>query len=287
MKKKNILLGSVLSAAILALAACSNGDESVAIFDGGKVTKDALYEELVATSGENTLNIIVRDEITKKEAEKLKVTVTDKQLDEAVGELKAQYGSDEAFKEALKTYNVTEADVKEDMKADLLLENVLKKRIKVTDDEIKAYFEENKDSLAQSEQVQASHILVKTEKEATAILKELKDGADFAKLAKEKSTDTGSAVEGGDLGLFGKGEMTEAFEKAAFALKVGDISEPVESEYGYHIIKVTDKKEAKKATLEDNKETIKETLLKQKVQTEYTSWLDEKFKEYNVELKLK
>ncbi|VAX16039.1 Peptidyl-prolyl cis-trans isomerase PpiC [hydrothermal vent metagenome] len=89
--------------------------------------------------------------------------------------------------------------------------------------------------------VRASHILVKDEKEAKSIYKELKNGADFSKLAHEKSTDVGSAKLGGDLGWFGKGQMVKEFEKTAFSGKVGVIQRPVKSQFGWHIIKVTGK----------------------------------------------
>lgn len=286
MKKKQVLLGAVLSAALVALVGCSNGGDSVATFDGGKITKDALYEELVATGGEQTLNMLVREQIAQKEAEKLKVTVTKEQLDEAFEELKAQYGSEEAFKQAMETYNVTEEDIKKDMESDLLLENVLKKQVKVTEEEMKTYFEENQSQFDESDQVKASHILVETEKEAKDLIKQLNDGADFAELAKKHSKDTGSAIEGGSLGFFGKGEMTASFEQVAFSLEVGKISEPVESEYGFHVIKVEEKKEGKKATFENSKKDVEDILVNQKLQTEYTTWLDEKFKEYNVKLNL-
>ena len=154
--------------------------------------------------------------------------------------------------------------------------------IKITDEEISAYFEENKDSFAQAEQVEASHILVKDKATAEEVLKKLNDGGDFAKLAKEYSTDTSNAENGGSLGYFGKGQMVAEFEDVAFKLKVNEISDPVKTEYGYHIIKVTGKKEAKAANLKDNKEAIKETLLTQKLQTEYPTWLESKKAEYKI-----
>ena len=149
-----------------------------------------------------------------------------------------------------------------------------------------SYFEENKDSLGQAEQVEASHILVEDKATAEKVLKKLKNGGDFAELAKEYSTDEGSAANGGSLGYFGKGEMVAEFEDVAFKLEVGKISEPVKTEYGYHIIKVTNKKEAKEATLKDSKEQIKETLLTEKLQTEYATWLQKKEEEYKITNKL-
>jgi parvulin-like peptidyl-prolyl isomerase len=120
---------------------------------------------------------------------------------------------------------------------------------------MKNYYNENKEEVVQ---VEASHILVESEKEANEIIKELEGGADFAELAKEKSIDTASGESGGELGYFGKGEMTEAFEKAAFDMEVDSISEePVETEHGFHVIKVTGKKDSYDELKDDIKQTLK------------------------------
>lgn len=282
-----MLLGIVLSAALLALAGCSSDDETVATYDGGKVTKEDLYQELVSSYGEQGINMLVSDEIAKKEAKKLKVTVSKEQLDDALKSYTAQFGSDEAFKEMLDKNNMSEDEFKSKIKEQLLLENLLKERIQITDEEMKTYFEGNKEQFNQGEEVKASHILVETEEEANDLLTQLNEGADFAELAKKHSKDTNSAIEGGDLGFFGKGLMVKEFEEVAFSLAIGELSGVVKSEHGFHIIKVTEKKDAVEATFDDSKEAIKETLIYQKMQTEYSTWLEEKFAEYKLESKLK
>lgn len=113
-------------------------------------------------------------------------------------------------------------------------------KTKPTDQEIKDYYDKHPDEFG--EQIRASHILVDDEKQAKDLVAQLRAGADFAQLAKQYSKDTGSAANGGDLDYFGKGKMLPEFEQAAFALKVGEISDPVKTTYGYHIIKVTDRK---------------------------------------------
>lgn len=113
---------------------------------------------------------------------------------------------------------------------------------KLTDAEMKKYYNENK---ADFKEIRASHILVKTEEEAKEIKKKLDQGGDFAALAKEKSTDPGSAPRGGDLGFFTKDRMVKAFSDAAFSLKVNEVSKPVQSPFGFHIIKVVETKDAK------------------------------------------
>jgi peptidyl-prolyl cis-trans isomerase C len=113
---------------------------------------------------------------------------------------------------------------------------------KLTDAEMKKYYNKNK---ADFKEVRASHILVKSEEEAKEIKKKLDEGGDFAELAKEKSTDPGSAPRGGDLGFFTKDRMVKAFSDAAFSLKVNEVSKPVQSPFGFHLIKVVEAKDAK------------------------------------------
>ena len=164
----------------------------------------------------------------------------------------------------------------------MIVEKILGKDIDITEDEMKEYFEENKESFNEEEQVKASHILVKDEKTAKEVIEKLNAGEDFAELAKEYSTDEGSAEEGGDLGYFEYGDMVEEFSEAAFNLEEGEISEPVKSDYGYHIIKVTGKKEAKEATFEDHKEEIKTILFDNEINSKYQDWLDETKDKYKI-----
>ncbi len=140
--------------------------------------------------------------------------------------------------------------------------------VKVTPDEVKAAYEKDKAKYVSSEEVQASHILVDTEEEAKKIKEQLDKGADFATLAKEKSK-CPSAPRGGDLGSFGKGRMVPEFEKVAFALKVGEISAPVKTQFGWHIIKVTGTKAAKTKEFDEVKGEIEQKLLQEKQKKAY------------------
>lgn len=282
------LVGAVVIAALIVVAMITSTakNETVATVDGNKITKEELYDELVASYGTDTLNTMITNKMIELEAKKQNVTVSDEDIQKELDVLIEQYGDEETLKGQLEASGSSMDDLKDDIVQYLQTRKLIEPSIKITDEEIKTYFEENKDSLGQAEQVEASHILVEDKATAEEVLKKLKNGGDFAELAKEYSTDEGSAANGGSLGYFGKGQMVAEFEDAAFKLEVGKISEPVKTEHGYHIIKVTDKKEAKEATLKDSKEQIKETLLTEKLQTEYATWLQKKEEEYKITNKL-
>jgi peptidyl-prolyl cis-trans isomerase C len=157
----------------------------------------------------------------------------------------------------------------QDLKKRLIVESFLKKKVeaesKVSEEDLKKFYEQNKDKFKSGEQIKASHILVKTEKEAKDILAQLKSGGNFEALAKKSSVDS-SAAKGGDLGWFGKGSMVPVFEKAALALKEGQISDIVKSDFGFHIIKLTGKRAAGIRPFEEVKEQIKGAIMPTKQQ---------------------
>ncbi len=157
----------------------------------------------------------------------------------------------------------------QDLKKRLIVESFLKKKVevesKVSDEDMKKFYEQNKDKFKSGEQIKASHILVKTEKEAKEVQAQLKAGGNFEELAKKSSVDSSSA-KGGDLGWFGKGSMVPAFEKAALALREGQVSDVVKSDFGFHIIKLTGKRPAGIRPFEEVKEQIKGAIMPTKQQ---------------------
>lgn len=157
----------------------------------------------------------------------------------------------------------------QDLKKRLIVEAFLKKKVEtesqVSDADLKKFYEQNIDKFKAGEQIKASHILVKSEKEAKDLLGQIKAGANFEELAKKHSVDS-SAAKGGDLGWFGKGSMVPAFEKAALALKEGQVSDVVKSDFGYHIIKLTGKRPAGTSPFEEVKEQIKAAIMPTKQQ---------------------
>ncbi|MCM3169337.1 peptidylprolyl isomerase [Peribacillus frigoritolerans] len=285
--KAYIWAGSILIiAGIMAFAMISSMDKTIASIDGEKINEDELYDALVAGYGADTLDLLITNKLVEMEAEKAGIKIKDEEIQKEIDVMVESYGDEKSLKEQLEASGSSMDALKKDIVVYLQTKKLVEPRITVTDDEISTYFEDNKDTFAQAEQVEASHILVEDEKTAKKVAKELAAGGDFAKLAAEYSTDTETADNGGNLGYFGKGDMVEEFEDVAFNLDKNKVSDPVKTEYGYHIIKVTGKKEAKKANLEDSKEVIKETLLSERLQEEYPVWLAEVKKDHDITNKL-
>lgn len=228
----------------------------------GVTLRDQVIDEIISQ--------LVTEQIILQDAEKRGIKVEDKEIEETIEGYKEMVGGEEAFNNYLKSNSIELADFKEDVKKMEIAKKqkeAMMKDIKVSEKEEKAYFEEHK---AELEQVKARHILIKAEKtdetqdaeakkKAEEILAEIKNGGDFEAIAKEKSEDT-SAMNGGDLGYFGRGAMVKEFDEAAFALEPGQVSELVRSDYGYHIIKSDDKK----LTFEELKTDIDNLLKEQK-----------------------
>lgn len=282
-KKKYFLIILIILGVVMSVGVIFSNKEVVARVDGKSISKDQLYDLLVQQGGEAALDSLIDQAIIEKEAEKQKVDIAGEDIENELKILEESYGGEEALKEAMETSGISLADVKKDLSLNLTIEKLLKSRISVTEEEMKTYFDENKESFATAEQVKASHILVEDEATAKKVKDKLAGGEDFSALAKEYSTDTTTKEQGGDLGFFGKGEMVAEFEEAAFSLKPNEISEPVKTEYGYHIIKLVEKQEAKEANYEESKNEIKEQLISEKMQTEYATWLEEKKGEYEIE----
>jgi peptidyl-prolyl cis-trans isomerase C len=131
----------------------------------------------------------------------------------------------------------------------------------LTPEAVKAAYDQYAKAFQPQDEVHARHILVKTEAEAKDIKAQLDKGAKFEDLAKAKSTDTGSAANGGDLGFFGKGQMVKPFEDAAFALQPGQVSEPVQSQFGWHIIKVEEKRKTQPAPIDQVAQQLQQQIL--------------------------
>ena len=155
----------------------------------------------------------------------------------------------------------------------------------VKDEDIKKFYEENKDAFKQAESADASHILVEEEDKAREIYEKIKNGGDFEELAKEYST-CPSKEKGGNLGTFTKGQMVKEFEDAVFENEVGTITEPVKTQFGYHIIKINEKNDAKELAFDEVKDKIMEQVRRQKEQEIYNEKITELKDKYEVKMNI-
>ena len=281
MKNKKIILILTLVLTIGMLSGCIQKAESeeVATVNGEGISREAylnelnIYKNMYETQygkdvwsieieegktferflKESVLENMITDKALEQVALENGIEVTDEDLESQFETYKAQFPSEEDYQTFIESNNMTEEYLKNTIRKDKLINTYLTnytEELEVTEDELKTYYEENKDQI---DKVRASHILVEDPVLAQDILAKLYDGEDFAKLAEEHSIDSTSKT-GGDLGFFGKGEMIPEFEEVAFSLDVGDLSGLVESQFGIHIIKVTEKQ----TTFEENKEAVEE-----------------------------
>lgn len=184
-------------------------------------------------------------------------------------------------------------DETEDFKRELekAKENILKQMrvrnlletVEITDEEVKDFYENNKDKYDKPAEVSAKHILVKEEDKINDIAKEIEDGLAFEEAAKKYST-CPSKEKGGDLGTFSKGKMVPAFEEAAFALEDGEVSDPVKTQFGYHLIMKTGSTEAAKSSFEEVEAQVKQQVTVQKQNKIYLAKVDELKNNYDVEI---
>ncbi len=273
-KKRMIVSGIVLVCLILvvAFAALYPRFSSIAVVNGKRISKAQFYKVVESKAGRDSLNELIAETLIRQAAEKNGIYVTKEEIDKNINDLRAQFGQynpeyakEGGFERAIKdVYGLTMDVLREQMELSLLADKLTKKDLAPTEEDLKAYFDENRSLFDEPEQVKVRHILVEDKSEAESIAEALKKGADFAVLAKAKSIDTQSGQNGGDLGYITRGIMVEEFEDAAFSLEVGEISKPVKSSYGYHIIKVDDRKQAKEAVFEESKEKVREEYLKAK-----------------------
>ncbi|WHY87521.1 peptidylprolyl isomerase [Neobacillus novalis] len=250
--KKTILVMS-MAAGLLTFSGCSSTPTGkiVAETKVGSVTEEDLLAELKAGYGDQVgeaLQSIVLTKILSKDFK-----VSDKEVNDAINKDKEKMG--DQFEQAIQQSQYkTFENYKKGIKLSLLMEQAAKKDLKISDEDLKKYYED------WQPQIRASHILVPDEETAKEVKTKLDNGGSFEKLAQEYSNDDPTAVWGGDLGWFRAGDMVPEFEKVAYKLKKNEISDPVQTIHGWHIIQLTDKKE-KESFEEVKKELEKKYVL--------------------------
>lgn len=230
---------------------------------------------------DTALDQLIAAELLYQTGLKLEIKDLDKQITDKVSQGKARFATPAEYEAALKANNLSEKELLEIVRKDIVINNLFEKeiisKITVPEADVKKFYDENSDKFKRPDSFHASHILIgvdakatpeekqKAKEKAEAVRKKILAGGDFAALAKTESA-CPSKEKGGDLGTFGKGEMVPAFEKATAALKPGEVSEVVETQFGYHVIKLTEKMEAGIVKLDESKEKIQSYLKQTKSQ---------------------
>ena len=316
-----VLIGAFTLASVTWLPAAEKGEsprEEVAIVNGSKIMRADFDREMrvarqnfsrmgqapsdvqLSKLKEEVLDRLITLELLYQESKKTGIKVDEAQIDEQLASLKKRFAGQQGggFEKMLSRMNISEADVKSQMRRSMAVQKFVDaefvQKTTVSEAELKSYYDSNTDLFKQSEQVRASHILASIDsqkggadkaearKKIEDVQEKLLDGEDFSKLAKEFSQ-CPSSGKGGDLGYFQRGQMVRPFSEAAFAMEPGEVSDIVETRFGYHIIKLTDKKPPGVMAFNDVKEKIKERLTQEKVEKEVELYIETLKKNAKVE----
>lgn len=258
-------------AASLGLAACGDSNDDVVLTSTyGDFTQGEFYKEIKTLAGTQLLEQVMMDKILADKYE-----ATKEEIDEEFKTLKDQYG--ESFPLVLAENGFTEETLRSNIRFNIL-KSKAEADVEVTDEEIQAKYD------ILSTELNGRHILVADEATAKELIEKINAGEDFATLATEHSIDPASAANGGELGWFSTGKMVAPFEDAAYALELNTISAPVQSDFGFHIIQITEKRKIEGyASLEDEKETIREAVVAEKA--DWNEISAKLFKEAKIEVK--
>jgi peptidyl-prolyl cis-trans isomerase C len=245
------------------------------------------------------LEQLITYNVLKQEAFTRKVTFPEAELDAKVEQMRKPFATDADFEKALTARNTTAAQLKNDARVDIQINKMMEAEVATaaaaTEADAKDFYDKNPERFKQPDSIRASHILIMASETADdgtkkaarakidAVLKRARAGEDFAALAKEHSQD-GSAAQGGDLGFFSRGQMVPPFDQAAFALKPSEISDVVTTQFGYHIIKLIERKEASTVPFEQVKPRVVDYLTNEKKQQRINAFIEEAKKRAKIEV---
>ena len=282
-------------------------EDPVAVVNGTAITKQELDVETqrmvqqMARQGrvpdetimpqvrKEALSRMIDKELLYQDSQAKEINVTENRVNEELATVKKQFPGNKEYTEWLATINLSEDDLAREITRGLALEQLIKnhviKEVDVTEEESRAFYDQNASLFQKPERVQAKHILIKMEADATdehkvqarrkieSVRQKAMAGEDFAALATAHSEGPSSA-KGGDLGYFSRGQMVKPFEDAAFALQTGEISEVVETQFGYHIIKVTDRQKDSVVAYEDAQAQIVERLKQERSRRDFQRYIE-------------
>jgi peptidyl-prolyl cis-trans isomerase C len=301
------LAGLMLLLSMAAFGQEEDGKKEVARIQDRVITADELKKEMDSQASQFGVNMValpaeqkeryrkvilhrlIDKELIMGEGKKRKIEVPDAEVQAEVGKIKEKFPDPKVYESLLAQKKITQKDLDEKIKENLLLKKIIDDVTtpapEIPEAEVKKYYDEHPAEFKREEEVKASHILLKVDKDADEKTKEemkkkiqdLRDkivkGEDFGKLARENSDCPSGKSADGDLGWFGRNKMVPPFEKAAFSLKIGDLSEIVETQFGYHIIKVTDRHEEGTTKYEEVKDDLKEELKLRGKGEKFDEWL--------------
>jgi peptidyl-prolyl cis-trans isomerase C len=249
----------------------------------------ALPDEQMAQMKNQVLESLIDRELLFQESKKKGIEVKAEAVSDELQKIRQRYPNKEEFNKLLSEMGLTESDVRRQIARGMAIQQLIDKevtdKIKVSDQETRSFYDKNPQLFQQPEQVKARHILIKVQADAPddqkaearkkieAVQQKVQKGEDFATLAKTYSEGP-SGPRGGDLGYFRRGQMVKPFEEVAFSLKPDQTSEIVETRFGYHLIKVDDKKPAKKMTYAEVKDRLNDHLKKQKATSEADAYIE-------------
>ena len=266
----------------------------------GTPENDVSTEQAIELKKE-LLDSLIDQELLYQESQKKNIVVSEETVASSIGMVKEKFESEDDYQKALIDADIQGNDLENRIKRriaiNMLVNEYIIRDIAVSDDESRIYYDAHPNDFIEPEQIRASHILVSVDKEdgeskkvaakekIEVLQRKIEAGEDFEQLARENS-DCPSSEKGGDLGYFKRGAMVKEFEDAAFPLALGEVSDVVETQFGYHLIKVTDKKDAETIPYDTVKDDLQNYLKRQKLQTEVSSLLETLRKDAKIEIYL-
>jgi peptidyl-prolyl cis-trans isomerase C len=255
-------------------------------------------DDQLATLKNDILDGLIEREVLYQASQKAGIKIDEQKIDEQLAEIKKRFPSEAEYKTTLGKMNLTEDEVKMQISRGLairaLIEQQIASKIVITDAETKAYYDGNPQMFKQPAQVKASHILIKVDAGADeaqkaearqkieTVQQKVKAGGDFAELAKEYSEGP-SNTRGGDLGFFRRGQMVKPFEDAAFAMQANEVSDIVETRFGYHLIKVYEIKPDQTLAYADIKDKLSQRMKQEKIEKDATQYIGQLKKDAKIE----
>ena len=308
--------------AVPAAALAGTGDAVVAKVNGVAITGSELDRAVAQALGRNPrlqaalagssdhmatlkrsiLDQMVATELLWQEASKLEIPTLDREVQAKIDQIKQGFPDREAYNKALEREKLTEESLRQKVEKGVRIEHLVDQKVRsgihVSDQDVESFYKKNPDKFVEPEAVKASHILIRVAPDADkaakkkarsrieAILARARKGEDFAALAKENSEDPSAPANGGELGFFRRGQMVPEFEKAAFALAPGQISDVVETSFGYHIIRCEEKRPERTVPLEEVRDKVKDYLERTALQDKVAAYVEDLKKAGRVEILL-